>query len=265
MLAALLVREGPAYRQELFASGLRALGYSVSMSWPTSPAVVVVWNRYGRFHEYCRKYESEGATILVVENGYFGKDMFSEPYFAISRTAHAGAGTWPRRLGPARWPALGLTPLPLQRPPAGRVLRGLVLGQRSIGQRGVASPTDWARHAADELRGWGALVSIREHPGDLAKQRAAPDLQALVRDFDFVATWNSGAALKAMLWGKPVLAAAPHWVAAAGALPFAEKSLQILPHMTDNRLKAFEDAASAQWSGREVAAGDAFRALLEGL
>lgn len=263
MEAALLLREGPVYRREAFAAGLTQCGFFVRMDWPTAPSVIVTWNRYGRFDEYCRRQEASGVPVLVVENGYFGKDTFDTPVFAMSLGAHAGAGRWPRATGAARWAQLGLHPLPLQRPPAGRGLRALALGQRGIGQPGVASPEGWARTAAQLLHGWGVSVVIREHPGNLAAQRLAPDLRRVLEDVDFVATWNSGAAIKAMLLGKPVLYAAPHWVAARGALPLCRESLQKLPHMEDTRQQGFEDVAAAQWSLDEISSGEAIRSLLE--
>lgn len=247
----------------MFAKGLAACGLTPSLDWPDSPAVVVTWNRYGRFHEYCKRQEQNGVPIIVVENGYFGKDTLAETHFAMSLGAHAGAGHWPRGAGAARWARLAMHPLPLQRPPGGRALRALVLGQRSIGQPGVASPQGWARTTARTLFSWGVSVRVREHPGDQEAQRRAPDLQQVLQEVDFVATWNSGAAVKSLLLGKPVLYDAPHWVAARGALRLTRESLQELPHMEDTRKLGFEDVAAAQWSVGEISSGEAIRSLLE--
>jgi len=243
--------------------GLGILGYDARLDWPEKADLVVTWNRYGRFDQYCKRQEEDGIPIIVVENGYFGKDTEMGMHFAMALTSHAGAGLWPRTAGPARWRALDLHPRPLYRPAAGYPLRALVLGQRGIGQPGVASPQGWERAAAQKLRLWGVSATIRQHPGNLASQRLSPSLEDAFKVVDFVATWGSGAAVKAMMAGKPVLYDAPKWVGSRGALPMTEESLKKLPFMEDCRELGLQDIAAAQWSAEEVGSGQAIRSLLE--
>lgn len=74
-----------------------------------------------------------------------------------------------------------------------------------------------------------------------------------------VATWGSGAALKALLMGVPVFHAFPQWIGKAAARPFR---CPIEEPFLDDRLPMFRRLAWAIWSADEIARGEPFRCLL---
>jgi hypothetical protein len=262
LIATILVRDG-TYGREIFVEGVRRAGFSVVESAPSKVDLVITWNRYGRYDEYCREQEQRGVPVIVTENGYFGKDFRGGPWYAWARGAHAGAGRWPQTNLEARWRALGAQALPLQRPRPGARSTALVLGQRSIGQRDVASPRGWEASVTSRLQSWGVLVKQRTHPGCLRGQRSAKPLEEDLREVDFAVTWNSGAAIKSMLLGKPVLYDFPHWVARRGALRLCKESVDVYSTADDDRLLGLMDAAAAQRNATEILDGSAIKEILE--
>jgi hypothetical protein len=64
-----------------------------------------------------------------------------------------------------------------------------------------------------------------------------------------VITWGSGAAVKALLWGIPVVSEMPHWIADQ-------------QNTDESRLAMFRRLAWAQWRLSEIESGEAFACLL---
>ncbi len=259
--ATILFREGLHYRIDAFAAGLKALGYETATKVTRNAApgdVLVIWNRMGEGHSRAREYEAVGAKVLVVENGYLGKDFRGEQWFAMSLGHHNGAGKWPgtgvggagRPVGgPERWDSWGVDLAPWRKPGGECV----VLAQRGIGEPGLRSPGDWTPMALAATRG-----RIRRHPG---VDGVGISLETDLVKASMVATWSSGAALKALVMGIPVFYGMPRWIGAPAARPLA--TFREGPLRDDEtRLAMFRRLAWAMASMSEIESGEAFKRIL---
>jgi len=250
--ACCMIRDSLKDRRAAFLKGLSAAGFSVRPSIP-DPApgdALVIWNRYGASAEAAKQYERAGAAVLVVENGYLGKSWRGDTWLAMALGHHAGAGTWSEG-DPERWDALGIDLAPF-RERSGCLL---VLAQRGIGEPGIASPPQWAERTRAKYGG-----RIRPHPG------TNPPKVALARDLadiSAVATWNSAAALGALMLGVPVWYGFQHWIGAGAGRPL-EQFGTVEPN-TDQaaRLAMFRRLIWAQWRIGEIASGEAIAHLLD--
>lgn len=239
--------DGPNYRREDFTAGLQAVGFEVvaSLPQPKRGDALLVWNRHGAKDALAQHFEAAGARVLVAENGYLGKVWQGKKWFALALGHHSGAGEWPDG-GPARWDSWGVEFAPWRE---GREV--VILGQRGIGEPGVASPPAWADHVQACIGG-----RIRQHPGaSVPAVSLADDL----RDARCVVTWNSAAALHALLMGVPVFYGFDRWIGASAARPLSEFSFWA-PH--GDRLGTFRRLAWAMWTADEVRTGEAFEHLL---
>lgn len=238
-------------RRPTFVAGLQAAGYEVldRLDWtPTRDDVLLTWSRHGGHDETAQRFEACGARAIVAENGYLGKDWRGGEWFALALHHHAGAGWWP--VGDAsRWDDLNVPIAPWRR--GGDEV--VILGQRGIGERDVRSPDGWAEWARQRFGG-----RIRYHPG---KDRGGTALDDDIAPARCVVTWNSGAALKALLLGVPVFYEFDGWIA-AGACRHV-KDWAIGPKRDDgDRLKMFRRLAWSIFEAEEIASGAPFRTLL---
>ncbi len=250
-----LIRTEPHYRREAFDAGLQRLGYQVISGPPADPRpgdVVLVWNRMAAGQRAAVIAERAGATVLVAENGYLGADREGRQLYALAIGHHNGRGRWPEG-GAERWDALGLTVEPWRSDGA----HVLVLAQRGIGEPGIAAPKDWARKTVNLLaRLTRRPVIVREHPGRLAAPR--PLAEHLAGCWCAV-TWSSGAGLKALVAGIPVIHGLSGWIGAAAAgSDLAAIEAPVMP----DRLPMLRRLAWAQWTVGELANGEAFDRLL---
>lgn len=222
------------------------------MGKPSEKDILFVWNRQGsnavRAHEFARA----GARIVVVENGYLGKHALGSQWYAMALAHHNGAGQWPA-LGPERWASLGL-PLAPWRKPGGETV---VLGQRGIGEAGIASPKAWEQLALRQVK----PARLRPHPGPAAQAAKAKPLEEDLVNASAVVTWGSSAALTALRLGIPVYHDFRKWI---GGLACRHLDDYRLGPVCDDglRLKMFERMAWAMWRREEVATGDALDLLL---
>ena len=234
------IRREPTYRREAFESGFKRLGYTVcdgsrdSRDWmPSGPDdVLCVWNRkQGTDEKLCDTFEARGGTVIVVENGYLQK--VDKSHFAVSVHGHNGSGWSP--IGPEdRFTRLGF---PLKDP----VVRDgylLIVGQRGIGSRLMASPPLWAEKQVAGFRGSREVVKLRVHPGNWAPKVPLLDDLAGARA---VRIWSSSAGVLALVEGLPVSYCAPHWICAG-----------------ENREAALHRMSHGQWTVEEVASGEPF-------
>jgi hypothetical protein len=239
------------YRREAFDAGLREAGFRVvpQLADPRPGDVLVIWNRYGAGAELADFFEAAGAHVLVAENGWLGKHWRGGEWFALSGGHHAGAGSWAYG-GPQRWDAWQVDLAPWRTGGTETV----IMGQRSIGEPGIASPRLWAEAVRGRIGG-----RIRPHPGTGTGTPLAVDLC----DAREVATWASGAALQALVLGVPVWHALPQWIGAAASRPLAQHG-QAEPLRCDTgRLTMFRRLAWAMWTLAEIRGGAAFRHLLQ--
>lgn len=247
--AYLLIRPEPVYRRHAFEAGLRELGFQIAghpREPPTPADVLVIWNRYGANHALALRFEAAGARVIVAENGALGRDWLGDHWYSLTLTNPLCAGTWPAGSGD-RWESFGQEICVWRNTGLGVI----VLAQRGIGPPGVAQPAGWHKRAATEL----GAERIREHPGERPAKPLSVDLAGAVG----VATWGSGAALKALLWGIPVIYGLPTWIGAEVALSISAYRGEF--HRPD-RSAFFHRLAWATWRVSEICRGDPFRRLL---
>lgn len=246
--AFLLVRDKLHYRRDAFAAGLKRLGYAIdagvgsALDRAGAGDVVVTWNRYGVNHMACTRAEQRGALVLVTENGYLGEDMPGpDKWFALSVGHHNGRGRWVEG-GPERWDRLGVRLKPWHGPG-----EAVVLPQRGIGPPGVAMPGDWlSKHRR--------MGRVRHHPHGRAGRVA---LEADLKRAGTVITWGSGAAIRALTYGVPVLYGLPGWIMAGACAMIGE-----VPVLDDDkRLAAFRRMAWAMAPLSEIESGEAIDRL----
>lgn len=253
-LAHLLLRQAPHYRRDAFAAGLQACGYQIAgepRALPGPEDVLVIWNRYHRNHDTAKRFEACGAQVWVAENGPLGRDWRGEHWYSVMGGNPAGGGYWPQLEG-ARWDSLGMEICEWRK--GGREV--IILAQRGIGPPGIRQPDHWHRNAADRfhLAGLGP-VRIREHPGE----NPCTPLEEDLRDAKCVVTWASAAALKALLWGVPVLYGYEQWIGrGAGTILRENRSPEIT---RPERLPVFRSLAWSMWRTHEIATGAPFRLL----
>lgn len=249
MRACIQIRREPHYRSDAFRAGLKRIGATFVDE--RDAEVLVIWNRYGAFRAQADACEQRGGTVLVAENGYLGVEWLGDRWYAISRTQHNGAGTWPDG-APDRWDALGVELASWRT--GGREI--VLLPQRGIGPPGVAMPGCWMKTARAQL-GDSIPLRVRTHPGT----RPVIDLQHDLRKTVAVATWGSGAALKALLAGVPVYYSFPRWIGAPAGRPMGDCAAGPLRDDAA-RLGMFRRLAWAQWRLSEIESGEAFDRLL---
>lgn len=255
MRACCMIRANPHYRREAFESGLRNIGADIVQTAPAQPGpddVLIIWNRYGHYEAEARRYEAAGGQVIVVENGYIGKDHNGLQLYAMALSQHNGAGWFP--VGEAeRWKQQHIT----LHPPRTGGKEIVILPSRGIGPQGVAQPRDFEQRARLKLQGCGYPVRVRAHPGQKLAEPLARDL----RDAAAVVTWASGAAIKALALGIPVYYAFEKWIAAA-ACHLGFNVNHPVPVEEALRYHSFHRIGWAQWSVEEIACGEPFNVLL---
>lgn len=231
-------------------TGLQRAGYELvnAIPRPEPRDVLCIWNRYAGNHEQARKFESAGAKVLVAENGYI-PDLAGGKWLSLALNHHAGAGSW-KHGGPERWDYLGVRFGEWRHVNNGETI---VLGQRGIGEPGIASPVGWAESVVRKVRG-----RIRPHPG--TNKNIVPLEQDLAKASGVV-TWASSAALRALLHGIPVWYAMPKWIGAPACKPLGQWPEPLRDDQA--RLDMFRRLAWAQWRLDEIESGEAFSYLLQ--
>ncbi len=265
MRAFSFIRPAPWYRAQAFHAGLRRAGFEVfegKVERPNPGDVLLIWNRYAHTHDIATRFEREGGTVLVAENGYLGIGGTSpkfdvhpggpkpEHFYALAVGGHNGQGRWPDG-GPERWERLGIE----LRPWRASGDHVLVLPNRSFGIPGRSMPDRWAEKAAERLRKQTRRpVVIRAHPGNNAPPRP---LEADLAGAWAAVVWSSNAGLHALVAGVPVFCEAPFWVGKAAAARGTVESPE-----TPDRLPMFRRMAWAQWRVEEIETGEPFARLL---
>jgi hypothetical protein len=224
-------------RRAAFESGLRRMGYEIASGLPTSPGerdVLITWNRIGDGDRCAGLFESRGLPVLVAENAAWGNDFAGRRWYSLARNYHNTAGCFPIG-GNERWDSLGV-----ELPPWRAGGETVILPQRGIGPAYVAMPRHWPDQA---LRKYGGR--LRRHPG---KHELIP-LEIDLKNCGRVITWGSGAAVKAVMLGIPVLAEMLHWIGQQD-------------NTDAGRLDMLRRLAWAQWQLHEIESGEAFAQVL---
>ena len=251
--AVIMLRKDPHYRREAFCDGLAALGYKIKseLTRPQPDDVLVVWNRYGDTHNEAARWTECGATVIVAENGYLGRDWRGSTWYALALRWHMGRGDW--NVGDLGR-ALALFDQPA--PWAARAGPVVILGQRGIGAPKLVAPGGWTAAVARDLAAQRIPALVREHPGNDPDQAGLTRALAQARA---AITWSSGAGIKAILAGVPVYYGMQDWIGAPGARAYARP----LPEpFVGDRWPMLHRIAWAMWELKEIADGRAFNHLL---
>lgn len=254
-IAVCTIRPQPHYRRDAFVAGLRAAGFTLlnnSYDIEVKPAdLFVCWNRYGQFADEAAAWEKRGGLVLVVENGYCGKDGGGRQYYAIAADAHNGGGRWPEPQHD-RLSKLDIEFKPW-RTDGDHIL---ICGARGIGPPGLAQPPGWDTVIYNRLKKLTKRpIRIRPHPGNNPAK--------IPLDYDLlncwaVVTWASNCATEALIAGIPVHYCGP-FIATAGAATRGIESIENPP--TVDRLATFQRLAWMQWSVDEITTGEPFERL----
>lgn len=261
MRALISLPDSAHYGKPAFQIGLQKHGYTIvkKVADPKPDDVLVIWNRQGSGAVLANAFERHRARVIVVENGYFGKQWNGAKWYALALGHHNGRGTW-RHGGPERWDKWGVELEPWRTTGEEIVL----LPQRGIGEPGVAMPNSWtanmlrltSQHAAP-LR-----PRVRPHPGAAGGLPAnTADLRADLANAAAVCTWASGAALQALRMGIPCYYSLRGWIGAE-ASTYADNMCVGPARHSENRLNMFRRLAWAMWTYDEVASGRPFEYVL---
>lgn len=266
-----LIRSEPFYRRDAFTAGLKACGFDVKNGQPNNGKpgdVLLIWNRYYQNHDLAVRFERDGGTVIVSENGYLGPSGISpvqmQPrcIYALARGYHNDCTVIPSA-GPERFNALGVTLQPWRT--TGNHI--LVCPNRSFGTPGRFMHPDWAADVKKRLeRVTSREIRVRPHPGnDLPKKPLADDL----KDCWAVVIWASSAGVHALVAGIPVICEAPYWICHGAAFNGFKEFEQIGDIRNDylsayaGRLRALQRLAHAQFNLSEIESGEAFRHILQ--
>lgn len=224
-------------RTRAFKAGLQRHGYQIEFGLPIRAAerdIFVTWNRIGPADAAAAAFQASGRRVLVTENAAWGNEFCGQQWYSLARNYHNTAGCFP--VGDStRWDSLGV-----DLPPFRMGGETVILPQRGIGSPPVAMPLRWPDQALAKYGG-----RIRRHPG----RRPSVPLDEDLRDAGRVVTWGSGAAIKALLMGVPVISEMPRWI--------GEQD-----NTEEGRLEMFRRLALAQWRLREIESGEAFSCLI---
>jgi hypothetical protein len=254
--AACLIRKDPHYRRQAFEAGLERAGYAVGeFGLPKKrDDLLVIWNRQGADEMRADEWEQCGGTVIVCENGYFGRDANGHQLYAMSMHGHNGSG----------WFHVGDTdrfsPLGIELKPWRDGDHPLICAQRGIGSARMASPTRWEIRTHERLRAMGVTnVAVRDHPGKV------PPKTTLDQDLENVSVcviWSSASGLRALQLGVPVTYCAPHWIGEEAATRGLDG---IAKPMRDDaaRRRAMHRAAWGQRTIAEIESGEPFVTMRE--
>lgn len=251
-----VIREQPHYRHDAFHAGLKAAGFHIEANLPsTRPArgdLLVIWNRYSCNEDTADRWEKDGGTVIVAENGYCGRDGNGIQHYALAVHGHNGSGTW-HYGGPERWAALGIELKPWRE--SGEHI--LVCPNRHFGMRGLAMPVDWERLTVAALRRITKRpIRVRPHPQNSAPVRTLADDMAGAWA---MVIWASSTGVHSLIAGIPVIATSRWWILKAAA---GERLEDIESPPMFDRVPAFEKLAWAQFTIGEISEGLPFRCLL---
>lgn len=238
MRAFLNLRYTEDRRAVMFRKGLKRLGYKIEACIPTSMKpgdIFLTWNRIGQADTAAKHAMKSGNVVLVTENASWGNSFAGQHWYHIARTYHNTAGMVPYG-GPDRFNALDVDLQPWRT--SGETI---ILPQRGIGSAPVRMPKTFLSTALKQHGG-----RVRKHPG---KRPARPLEEDLARA-GLVVTWGSGAAIKALMMGVPVISYIPNWI--------GEQD-----NTDAGRLAMLQQLAWAQWTHQEISSGEAFKTLLE--
>ncbi len=248
------LRGAPHYQREAFSDGLIAAGYQImaSVDKVLPGDALLCWSRKSIWGALADEFEAGGGVVFVAENAYLPASLIGPGWYALAEGQHCGAGRWPNGSGD-RWDALGVE----LRPWREGGTETLILDQNGGGSQMVRSPKGWSEVVQKQIGG-----RIRWHPWKVAtgKVPAQPPIEQDLANAKQAVTWNSSAALTALVMGVPVFNEFPHWIGSLAARPIAEFGQE--PKRDDEaRLAMFRRLAFAMWRVDEIRSGKPFTEL----
>lgn len=246
--ANILLHKSAHYKAEIFGAGLKKHGYRIINDRNYRPQstndVLLLWNRNPPHERIAALYESEGARVIVSENGYIGEAK------ALAQRQHNGAGGW--FVGEkSRWPKFNINLMDWRE--NGEHI--LVLPQRSIGSASVAMPRPWLCGIQKRLQKiTDRPIRVRRHPGTTKSRPLELDLG----NAWCAVTWGSGAGIKAICAGIPVFYDFAKWIGA----PAATCNFDLEKPYLGDRMQMLHRLSWAQWTWEEIERGEPFKWLL---
>lgn len=226
-------------RLRAFVTGIERHGYRAEVGFPDRIGprdLFLTWNRINMGNTVAQRFQDQGLPVIVAENAAWGNDFLGRRWYSLARNYHNTVGRDNFKLGSGwRWDRFYYDLQPFRS--SGETV---ILPQRGIGSPPTRMPAGWAQSAQRRHGG-----RIRPHPGKHRAIHLELDLEGAGR----VVTWGSGAAIKALLWGVPVISEMPNWI--------GEQD-----NTTAGRLEMFRRLAWAQWELHEIESGEAFACLL---
>lgn len=224
-------------RLRAFVSGIERHGYKAEIGLPDRIGpkdLFLSWNRIRQGDVVARKFEERLQPVLIAENAAWGNDFLGGHWYSLAMNYHNTAGRFPI-WDERRWDRLGVELEPFRN--EGETV---ILPQRGIGSPPVKMPEGWTDRAFSKYKG-----RVRAHPGTKPYKPLRDDLANAGR----VITWGSGAAIKARMWGIPVISEYPDWIGRC-------------ENTESGRLDMLRQLACAQWRLDEIESGEAFACLL---
>jgi hypothetical protein len=224
-------------RLRAFVSGIERLGYRAEIGLPDRIGerdCFITWGRINAGNTVAQRFQDRCLPVIVAENAAWGNDFLGRRWYSLAMYYHNTAARFPVG-GNERWDSLGVDLAPFRE--SGETV---ILPQRGIGSPPTRMPSGWPQ---DALRRYGGR--IRPHPGTKVCKPLEQDLAHAGR----TVTWGSGSAVKALMWGIPVVSEMPHWVAEQDNTP-------------EGRIEMFRRLAWAQWQIKEIESGEAFAHVL---
>lgn len=241
--------------------GLQALGFRLVRGYgdPAGPDdVLISWTRHrGGKDQQCTRFECAGGRVLIAEEPHIKGVPPGLPERLYSLMWHDHQiGPWEDG-GPARWASFGIELQPWRT--GGREI--VVREQRGIGSPLMGSPPAWHQTALSLLKRHAELPArVRPHPKIVKRAGGTPP--SLARDLADAAclvTWASSDGVGALILGVPVIACAPHFLAAGAC---GRHLTQVNEPPRPDRLPVLERLAWSQWTASELRSGEAFESLL---
>lgn len=224
-------------RLRAFVSGIERHGYKGEVGFPDRIGprdIFIAWNRINIGNVVAQQFQDRGLPVIVAENAAWGNDFAGGRWYFLARNYHNTSGCAPYN-GPERWDSMGIYMAPFR--DSGETV---ILPQRGIGSAPTRMPAGWPTTAQRKYGG-----RIRPHPGKREGLCLVDDLAHAGK----AVTWGSGAAIKALMMGIPVVSEMPNWI--------GEQD-----NTLEGRLEMFRRLAWAQWELHEIESGEAFAHLL---
>lgn len=272
MRAFITVRDNPSYPIKEIRQGCASAGYIVQSlsrldAIDTKNDIVITWTPWkgSLHHDMGERHRALGGRWIVFENGYLSPTD-GTPTYTAGLGGFNGWGDERRRPDADRLTMFGLKVAERVRNPNGYIL---VVGQFGHADTRYSMPTGWPDDIVRELRGLTARPIVYRKKEGRQRQPSPGQgvtvtdeaLDVLIRGAHCVVTWNSKAAMKAVLMGIPAISVAERSASAqicAGNLDLIDDPFWPERHQRES---FFRSIVSACYTPKEIAAGDPIRRL----